>query len=118
MKLDRSTLARDAHAPARVGRVRIAQALVVLAGLTSLVFVTGCAGAPPAPKAASASQTATTNLMSAQLPGPAPRVGKAHLASDDEIEALSTNPSDENAPKEARRSDGSRRRAGSFGTTK
>ncbi len=56
----------------------------------------------------------TTNLMSAELNGPAPRVGKAHLAID-ERDALDGTDSDENAPKEARRSDGSHR-SGSFGT--
>jgi len=56
----------------------------------------------------------TTNIMSAELNGPAPRVGKAHLAID-ENDAFDGADSDENAPKEARRSDGSHR-SGSFGT--
>lgn len=74
---------------------------------------------------------AITHLMSAQLPGPAPRVGKSHLASDDDAlsgseagsEAAtigSDNASEtdgESAPKTIRRSDGSRRHGG-FGTTK
>lgn len=62
----------------------------------------------------------TTNLMSAQLAGPAPRVGKSHLVVDDlandDIESSSTS-SDLDAPKEARRSDGSRR-GGGFGSSK
>jgi hypothetical protein len=61
--------------------------------------------------------------MSAQLAGPAPRVGKSHLVvddlSNDDIESGSTNVSgsDLDAPKEARRSDGSRR-GGGFGSSK
>lgn len=52
----------------------------------------------------------TTSLMSAELSGPAPKVGvgKAHLADDDD---------QLDAPKEARRSDGSRR-GGGFGSSK
>ena len=61
-------------------------------------------------------RTATTELMSAQLAGPAPKVGKAHLAVEDEGNA--TDATEElSAPKEARRSDGSRR-GGHFGTSK
>ena len=52
----------------------------------------------------------TTSLMSAQIPGPAPKVGKAHLAVDDEL-------GDQDAPKDARHSDGSRR-GGGFGSAK
>ncbi|GAC1530518.1 MAG: hypothetical protein NVS3B10_26550 [Polyangiales bacterium] len=63
----------------------------------------------------------TTNLMSAELAGPAPRVGKAHSTMADDG-ALSDEPfdttgaHDESAPKEARRSDGSHR-GGGFGTS-
>lgn len=66
----------------------------------------------------------TTNLMSAELAGPAPRVGKAHstlqgLQGVDESDAFDANANanandDQSAPKEARRSDGSHR-SGSFG---
>lgn len=60
--------------------------------------------------------TSTTQLMSAQLPAPTPKVGKSHLAVDDLVDA--TDVSDElSLPKEARRSDGTRR-GGHFGTTK
>jgi hypothetical protein len=61
----------------------------------------------------------TTNLMSAQIPGPAPRVGKAHLAVDDELESgSSASQSDGDLlPKDARPSDGSRR-GGGFGSSK
>ena len=100
--------------------------------LTAATFACGgCASsAPQATTAAAvrydayAVQTATvpntvgtTNLMSAELAasaGPAPRVGKAHLAID-ESDAFDSTESDESAPKEARRSDGSHR-SGSFGT--
>lgn len=63
--------------------------------------------------------TGTTNLMSAQLLGPAPRVGKAHLAVDlDERNTDAAADSlDESAPKDVRRSDGSRR-GGGFGASK
>ena len=56
--------------------------------------------------------TGTTNIMSAELAGPAPKVGvgKAHLANDE-------GGLDLDAPKEARLSDGSRR-GGGFGSSK
>lgn len=82
--------------------------------------------APRTTAAAAASQSqvpnavATTNLMSAEIPGPAPRVGKAHLAVDDgdmSVGDTGNVASEENTPKEARRSDGSRR-GGGFGTSK
>lgn len=104
MKLDRWT------------SIAVAAASVVTCALAS-----GCSSAP-APKApmtaAQANVSGTTSLMSAHLDGPAPRVGKAHLAVDDEIEAASSATDlDESAPKDARRSDGSRR-GGGFGSTK
>ena len=110
-------------------------AAIALTSALAAMFGCGCsttassAGAPASPAAprtatiydAYAAQTGTvpnavgtTNLMSAELNGPAPRVGKAHLAID-ENDALDSTDSDENAPKEARRSDGSHR-SGSFGT--
>ena len=61
--------------------------------------------------------------MSAQLAGPAPKVGKARLAGDDlaqpaDLESGSTSTSGElDGPKEARRSDGSHR-SGGFGSSK
>ena len=115
-------------------------AAIALTSAAFAVFGCGCSAtassagspAPAAPRtatiydayAAQAAQAATvsnavdtTNLMSAELnesARPAPRVGKAHLAID-ESDALDSTDSDENAPKEARRSDGSHR-SGSFGT--
>jgi len=89
--------------------------------LAALLFC-GCSATasqpPQAPRTASLSNVAgTTSLMSAEISGPAPRVGKSHLAideADSDIDATTT--SDEGAPKEARRSDGSRR-GGGFGTS-
>lgn len=86
----------------------------------ALAFACGCSATtsrPASPQVAVASNvTGTTNLMSAELPGPAPRVGKAHLAIDEAAFDTDTTSVDESAPKEARRSDGSHR-GGSFGTT-
>jgi hypothetical protein len=66
-------------------------------------------------QAALEGRTATTELMSAQLAGPAPKVGKAHLAVEEED---GTDAADElGAPKEARRSE-SLRHGGHFGTIK
>jgi hypothetical protein len=104
MKLDRTISAA------------LATALVSLACL-----VGGCSSAPASVKSASSpadlatipNTVGTTNLMSAELQGPAPKVGKAHLAVDDE----SFEPTSSDEPKEARRSDGSHRRGG-FGTSK
>jgi hypothetical protein len=79
--------------------------------------------ATPSARAAVAPETpSTTQLMFAELPGPAPKVGKAHLVLGDDLDGASTSEpttdSDElGSPKEARRSDGSRR-GGHFGTTK
>jgi hypothetical protein len=72
--------------------------------------------------ARSSSVTGTTSLMSARLPGPAPRVGKSHRAVDSERESESDTDTasvslESDAPKEARRSDGSRR-GGGFGSAK
>ena len=89
-------------------------------------FACGCsssaacvASSPAQQQAALDGRTATTQLMSAQLAGPAPRVGRAHLAVEQgETGDTATDLADElNAPKEARRSDGSRR-SGGFGTSK
>ena len=87
----------------------------------AVALVCGCSSTPSAPRTAqnagrSADATGavdpnvsgTTNLMSAEIPGPAPKVGKAHLANDDD---------DNDVPKDARRSDGSRR-GGGFGSSK
>lgn len=100
-----------------------------------VALATGCAapagvGAGPAKSASTApvsDSVAITQLMSAQLPGPAPKVGKPHLAGDDDstlgvesgsTDAIDSSASDgESAPKAVRRSDGSRRHGG-FGTTK
>ena len=86
--------------------------------LAALLFCGCSATASQAPRTASLSNVAgTTSLMSAEISGPAPRVGKSHLAideADSDIDATTT--SDEGAPKEARRSDGSRR-GGGFGTS-
>ena len=95
----------------------------------AVAFACGCsaptltAGLPKSAQAAPADPnvTGTTSIMSAQMAGPAPKVGKAHLAVDDEIEAAAASPgvTDDTteAPKTARRSDGSRR-GGGFGSTK
>lgn len=86
--------------------------------LAALLFCGCSATASQAPRTASLSNVAgTTSLMSAEISGPAPKVGKSHLAideADSDIDATTT--SDEGAPKEARRSDGSRR-GGGFGTS-
>lgn len=86
--------------------------------LAALLFCGCSATASQAPRTASLSNVAgTTSLMSAEISGPAPRVGKSHLAideADSDIDATTT--SDEGAPKQARRSDGSRR-GGGFGTS-
>jgi hypothetical protein len=90
---------------------------LVRVALVAVTVVLGCAcsTAVPAVSAAAPSASGTTSLMSAQIAGPAPKVGKAHLAVDeaDAIEAASN----DDAPKATRRSDGSRR-GGGFGTTK
>jgi hypothetical protein len=69
--------------------------------------------------ASNANVAGTTNLMSAEIPGPAPKVGKAHLAIDeadsDAVDATS-DANDLTQPKDARPSDGSRR-GGGFGTS-
>jgi hypothetical protein len=122
MKLDRFTSARlrssaSSHASGR------ASCLVTSAILAALVvtaaFASGCnATTAQAPQTASVADVAvagTTSLMSAELAAPAPRVGKSHLAVDDAADStVDTTNSDESAPKEARRSDGSHR-GGSFG---
>lgn len=65
-----------------------------------------------ADQAAVDDRTATTELMSARIEGPAPKVGKSHAAT------TSTDDADElSAPKDARPSDGSHR-AGNFGSAK
>lgn len=91
-------------------------------------FACGCSATTSshAPQSATVANVAgTTNLMSAELAGPAPRVGKAHstLQRIDEADfdldttTLAASASaDESAPKEARRSDGSHR-GGGFGTS-
>jgi hypothetical protein len=95
--------------------------IALLAGLTA--FGSGCSATTAhAPQTASSTSSAsianvagTTSLMSAELPAPAPKVGKSHLvvdgAADFDVDSMN---SDESAPKEARRSDGSHR-SGSFG---
>jgi hypothetical protein len=73
-------------------------------------FASGCAGTARATApAVDPNAVDTTELMSAQVEGPAPKVGKAHVSFDAQ-EALG-------APKDGRPSDGSHR-AGNFGTTK
>ena len=95
---------------------------LTFAGVAALAAALACgcsATTSKAPQTASIPNVAgTTNLMSAELAGPAPRVGKAHstLQGIDDAESIdaNANDSDESAPKEARRSDGSHR-GGSFG---
>jgi hypothetical protein len=85
--------------------------------LAALLFCGCSATASQAPRTASLSNVAgTTSLMSAEISGPAPRVGKSHLAIDEADSDVDATSSDESAPKEARRSDGSRR-GGGFGTS-
>jgi hypothetical protein len=91
------------------------------AAVVASLLVCGCASSTPEPAntpaklAALDGRTGTTELMSAQLAGPAPRVGKAHL---DVQEPVSEETSIElGAPKEGRGSDGSRR-SGNFGSVK
>jgi hypothetical protein len=89
------------------------------AAVVASLFVCGCASSTtPANSAAQLAaldgRTGTTELMSAQLAGPAPKVGKAHL----DVEDTASGADDElTAPKEARGSDGSRR-GGNFGSSK
>jgi hypothetical protein len=100
----------------------------------AVLLACGCSStAQPARTACNANVSnvaGTTSLMSAEIPGPAPKVGKAHLAVDeadsdavdatsDVNDAPSHAPSPSHAlsqPKEARPSDGSRR-GGGFGTS-
>jgi hypothetical protein len=115
MKLDRLAFSQSFG----LGAALVATVALACGCSTSVPSVTRTASAAPL-SAEAASIPGTTNLMSARLSGPAPRVGKAHLAVDelessDDIESASTNESD--APKEARRSDGSRR-GGGFGSSK
>lgn len=85
----------------------------------------GCSSAPRVAQspASQSEATGTTQLRSAQLPAPPPKVGKSHLAMDVDpgAHADATDGSDAlklGAPgKEGRRSDGTRR-GGHFGTTK
>jgi hypothetical protein len=86
-------------------------------------FACGCSatttshGAQSAMAANVSNVAGTTNLMSAELAGPAPRVGKSHLAVDEADSDVDTAAlADDSAPKEARRSDGSHR-GGGFGTS-
>lgn len=101
---------------------RLMSGVCAAAVVAVLLACGGCASsttraaASAAQQAALDEQTATTELMSAQLAGPAPKVGKSHLAVDED-EDTSDAPDDLRAPKEARRSDGSRR-GGHFGTSK
>ena len=62
-------------------------------------------------------RVATTELMSAQLAGPAPKVGKTHRVADDESGEAATTSDELGAPKDGRPSDGSHR-SGHFGTRK
>ncbi len=114
----------------KLDRLAFSQSFGGLALVATVALACGCStsvsparAASAAPLSAEAANIAgTTNIMSAQLAGPAPRVGKAHLAGDDQaepgdIESGSTNGTELDAPKEARRSDGSHR-SGGFGTSK
>jgi hypothetical protein len=115
MKLDRLAFSQSFG----LGVALVATVALACGCSTSVPSVTRTASAAPL-SAEAASIAGTTNLMSARLSGPAPKVGKAHLAVDelessDDIESGSTSESD--APKAARRSDGSRR-GGGFGSSK
>lgn len=101
----------------------MSRALTTAAVVVAATLACGCSSTTTTKTAArapmsneAASVPGTTNLMSAQVPGPAPRVGKSHLAIDEGVEGATDSVSDVNAPKEPRRSDGSRR-GGGFGTS-
>ena len=89
-----------------------------ISGAAVALFVSGCSAAPLGPpgKAPAAQPVsdavAITQLMSAELPGPSPKVGKPQINASDEVDT-----GDLDAPKDVRREDGSRR-SGGFGTTK
>ena len=93
-------------------------ALAAMSLAALLACASGCsATTSQAPRTASLSNVAgTTSLMSAEISGPAPKVGKSHLAVDEADSDVDGTIADESAPKEARRSDGSRR-GGGFGTS-
>lgn len=105
---------------------RLTSGVIAAGAALMLTFASGCtpAGAPPAPRTtagalessrAGANVTGTTSLMSAQMAGPAPKVGKPRLAGS--AAASDEDESDIELPKSARRSDGSRR-GGGFGSSK
>jgi len=84
----------------------------------------GCSSTSPrAPKTAQSDAAldergASTELMSAQLAAPAPKVGKSHLFVDDEeTPSVAPRSNELGAPKDGRPSDGSRC-SGHFGSTK
>lgn len=117
MKLDRLAFSRSLG----LG-VSLVATLALACGCSSSMPSSGFARtASAAPLSVEAANVpGTTNLMSARLAGPAPKVGKAHLAVDDlasEGDIESGVASESDAPKEARRSDGSRR-GGGFGSSK
>jgi hypothetical protein len=98
--------------------------------VVAVALACGCSSTPSTrPSLTAANATApvpdtvgVTNLMSAELAGPAPKVGKAHLAVDDsdmEVGATGNVLSEESTREEktARRSDGSHR-SGGFGSSK
>jgi hypothetical protein len=91
----------------------VVAAAALACGCASTTKTTACA---PMMSNEAARVPGTTNLMSAQMPGPAPKVGKSHLAIDEDLEGPTDSVSDVDAPKEPRRSDGSRR-GGGFGTS-
>lgn len=99
--------------------------MAALAAVAMATLAFGCSSALPAPSGPAvalgnpANVTGTTSLLSAQIPGPAPRVGKIGKAQSSANEG-SEDPSlasDAYAPKNVRRSDGSRR-SGGFGSSK
>lgn len=101
--------------------VALVATVALACGCSSSIAPARTASAAPL-SAEAANIAGTTNLMSARLAGPTPKVGKAHLAVDEldvqgDIESGSTNGGESDAPKEARRSDGSRR-GGGFGSSK
>ena len=122
MKLDRLAFSRSRQSRIGLGVALVATVALACGCSTSSMPAVHTASAAPL-SAEAANVAGTTNLMSAQLAGPAPKVGKAHLAGDDlaqpgDIESGSTTSGDElDAPKAARRSDGSHR-SGGFGSSK
>ena len=120
MKLDRLAISQSRPARLGLGIALVASVALACGCSTSSSSMPSVRTASAAPLSAEAANIAgTTNLMSAQLAGPAPKVGKAHLAGDDFAQPgdVALGGSELDVLKEARRSDGSHR-SGGFGSSK